>query len=122
MDFIVSKQADPAKAVDSIACTAFSCSDLPESACPKDKEGNILPKVAIRTDKGVVYAFKNSVANLPISFPAEGIALNITFRNVKAKNKAGVEQDFSNILRAEFDSALRYIVQHAQSVAIAGVR
>lgn len=98
---------------------------LPESMWPvvtkagSPQFGNKLPKSLLRlADGSTLGCFDSQIKNEPVAFPKDGISCNISYEDVKGKNRAGTEMEFSNVVSADFDSKVRYIVANAKAVAI----
>lgn len=106
---------------------------LRDDMCPKNKDtGEIIPKSLLKLADGTtIGVLTNAIANAPVAFPAEGISCKISYENVnvdlRERDTTGkltgntVKGDVSNVLNAHFDSKLRYIVDNAKSVSVAGV-
>ena len=94
----------------------LSVINLAEDKCPKDKQGNPIPKCLLVTSEGVLGVLTSRVKNLPNAFPTEGIKWNLSFENVDYTTKTGESAKASNIKQAEFQSNLRFIVENSKAV------
>lgn len=81
--------------------------------------GQKLPKSLLKlADGSTLGVFNSQIQNKPVTFPKEGIACNISYENVKGKNRAGTEMEFSNVVSAEFDSKVRWITENAKAIVL----
>jgi hypothetical protein len=94
----------------------LSVINLAEDKCPKDKQGNPIPKSLLVTSEGVLGVLTSRVKNLPNAFPTEGIKCNLSFENVEYTTKSGELATASNVKQAEFQSNLRFIVENSKAV------
>jgi hypothetical protein len=94
----------------------LSVINMAPEKCPKDKEGNPIPKSLLITQEGPLGVLTSRIKNLPNSFPTEGIKCNLSFENVEYKTKEGETKKASNIKQAEFQSNLVFIVKTAKAI------
>jgi hypothetical protein len=117
------KASASSRKIERAVVTIVSVIDLPASKCPVNKEtSEVIPKCLLIDTDGVAYGVLSSkVKNLPVAFPKEGIECNLSFENTEYVNKKGETVEGSNILNAEFNSKLRYVVSNAKAVSVAGM-
>lgn len=82
-------------------------------------KGKPIPKsLLVLSDGSSIGVLDHRIKNLPVRFPEGGLKCLITSESNTYTNSAGVETAGSNVMGAEFDSTLRYIVENAKAVAI----
>ena len=94
----------------------LSVINLSPEKCPKNKQGEVIPKSLLVTQDGVIGVLTSRIQNLPVAFPTEGIKCNLSFENVEYTGKDGKPATASNVKQAEFQSNLRYIVGAAKAI------
>ena len=70
--------------------------------CPKDSEGNPIPKSMMITDNGNFFPLTSRIKHIPDSF-VESRKCNLTLETVDVKNKEGKIVTVLNVLNAEFE-------------------
>lgn len=117
------KASASSRKIERAEVTIVSVINLPDSKCPVNKDTNeVIPKSLLIDTEGIAYGvLTNRIKNLPVSFPSKGIECNLSFENSTYTNKKGEVVEVSNFLAAEFNSKLRFVVENAKAVSVAGM-
>lgn len=95
------QQTKSVRTIETVELTVTSIIPLKEDKCPKDKNGNVIPKSQINTKEvGVLFCFDSAIRNKPASF-AYGAKASVSLEEVTYE-KEGKEATTINVLRCEF--------------------
>lgn len=110
---VANNQAKSKRDIAKVSVQVTGIVAVAEDKCPKDSQGNIIPKSMIITEEhGTFWCLTNSVINKPDSF-VKSQQCSLTLEAVEIDTKEG-KKEVLNVLRAEFELSV------SQKIMIAG--
>lgn len=98
------QQKDLGRKIETTTLTVTGIKPLALDKCPKDKDGNPIPKSQVITKEvGSIFLFTSAIINMPDSF-AHGAIAQVTIEERKYSDAKGKEQTIVNVNRVEFSS------------------